>query len=310
MSLNIDTITFGKYRDLTLDRLLRDRKYCNWLLQQKWFEDQYSYLYNRVKDYNPRDYFIDKSLKKIDKNMDISEFIKNYTYFNLVPVKKLKISLNQYEKTCYRYYLKTIQELKDKIENEVKYDIKAPTSWLTKFEKKYGLTREIFKEFLQAYDLPNITGIVEDIKKMGGIDYKGAKAYIIAKENSLSQEAFWQNILKKYRGDKISTQYKYRNCFFDFIDISENVIYECKLNFKDFDEDQYNKYLLTLENFKIVYLISNHTIIDINRKTVFTTRQKDYFKHILKSKSDSKFDSLIKNFKTETVEDIENYFNK
>ncbi|MBZ5782277.1 hypothetical protein, partial [Klebsiella aerogenes] len=72
------------------------------------------------------------------------------------------------------------------------FDIKAPSSWLKDFEKKTELNRDVFKEFLASYSLPNIPYIIEDIKKVGGIEYKGAKSFIIAKNNSLKQEEFWE----------------------------------------------------------------------------------------------------------------------
>ena len=56
--LTENDITFGKYKDLTLTELLKDREYCGWLLKQDWFERQYEYLYNRVKMYVPIDFFV------------------------------------------------------------------------------------------------------------------------------------------------------------------------------------------------------------------------------------------------------------
>jgi hypothetical protein len=303
--LTEDTITFGKYKDLSLAKLLRDRKYCVWLLQQDWFQKQYEYLYNRVKNYSPKNFFVTEN--KIENN--IENFVDNYQYFNLCPPDKLEIELTQDEKTCYKFYLETIESLKAQIgENDNPFDIKAPTSWLKKFEKNSGLSRDIFKEFLNAYELPNITSIVEDIKKMGGISYKGAKSFLIAKNKSLKQEHFWENVLKKFYGEDIGSQYKYKNCFFDFINIPTNTLYECKLGIKDFNIDQHNKYLLTLGTFSLVYLIGTDCIIDLQKKTVFALDPDEYQIYLATLKERGKFDELISNFIFQKINCIEDYF--
>jgi len=54
-----------------------------------------------------------------------------------------------------------------------------------------------------------------------------------------------KGVKEKY-GEEIGTQFKYHNCIFDFINISTNTIYECKLGLKDFNEDQHDKYKLDL----------------------------------------------------------------
>ena len=36
-----------------------------------------------------------------------------------------------------------------------------------------------------------------------------------------------------------------KNCIFDFINIATNTIFECKLNIKDFNDEQFKKYKLT-----------------------------------------------------------------
>ena len=184
--LSTETITFGKYKNGILGQVLKDRSYCKWLLEQEWFQNSYEYLYNRVKKYNPLDYFI----KGVNSNGegngkgDGGSFIESYKYFRLIPVEELKlppeVDLTLDEKKCYSFYIKTIEELKAKIIcnfMENKYDIKAPVKWLQKFEKETELKRSVFKSFIDSYELPNITYIVEDIKKEGGIKYKGAQFY-------------------------------------------------------------------------------------------------------------------------------------
>ena len=163
--------------------------------------------------------------------------------------------------------------------------------------------------FISSYDLPNITNIIEDIKKAGNIEYKGAKSFLIAKKNSEDQEMFWEYILKEKYGEQISSQFKYEKCIFDFINISSNMIYECKLGLKDFNEEQYNKYLLTLNKYKIIYLIELDCIIDVDSKIIYTLSssfQKYLFYQInihLLSKP-SKFDELISEYDIVKIENL------
>jgi hypothetical protein len=308
-ALTEDTITFGKYKDLSLQRMLKDRGYCRWVLKQEWFSTQYEYLYNRVVEYDPKVYFITKeNVELTPLETPLEEFMEKYTYFHLTPLPDLKVELDNNEKKCYEYYLSLIQDIKDKLEynmGENPFAIKAPTRWLKKFEQKYDLSRNMFKEFLSSYELPNIPYIIEDIKKMGGIDYKGARSYLIAKENSLKQEKFWENLLKEKYGEDVGTQFQYKKCIFDFLHINNNTIYECKIGLKDFDEDQHRKYQITLGTYDLVYLISQDCVIDIVTKTVWTTNvmyYSSYIHNIPIMKNPSKFDDLLKDFTVKEVE--------
>lgn len=313
--LNETDITFGKYKDSSLSKLLRDRKYCEWLLLQPWFVKQYEYLYNKVKEHNPRVYFVQKPDYKLEKvGTDyVNHFLDNYQYFHLTPIDELKIDLTETEKICYSFYLKTLDKLKLKIVNNIGenaniFDIKAPTSWLMDFETKTGLSRDIFKEFLTAYDLPNITSVVEDIKKMGGIEYKGAKAYLIAKDNSLKQESYWENILKRYYGQDIGVQFKYKSCIFDFINTRLGILYECKLGLKDFDKNQYNKYLATLGAYQLVYLIGNDCVIDLSKKTIFTPNVLNYKLYLTSLEKPTDFEAIIVSFQFVPLKSVDEYF--
>lgn len=306
--LNIYEITVGKYKGKYLKDLLRDRKYCEWLLKQDWFKESYEFLYNKVKEFDPKPYFI-------NEEKELKDFINDYKYFNLTYIDKLQIELSHSEKLCYSFYLKTIDELKNKIEvRKAKrdpdhniYDITAPSKWLLSFEKETLLSRDDFKEFMNAYELPNITSIVEDIKKYGGIEYKGSQSFIIAKKRSVEQETYWEDILKIKYKDELGTQFKYENCIFDFIHIPSNKIFECKLNLKDFDEKQFNKYQITLNKFNIVFLISYDCIIDIDMETIYTTNMKEYLLYqcnIPLLSKPSKFDDIIFDFDILEVDDL------
>lgn len=307
--LSVETITFGKYKNSTLNQILKDRPYCEWLKKQEWFYTNYVYLYNRIKEYNPSDYFIYTS-----DDQQVS-FMENYRYFRLIPVDKLiGINLSEDEKKCYSFYIKTIEELKNKIINkkstENMYDIKAPVKWLQTFEKETELKRDVFKTFINSYELPNITYIVEDIKKEGGITYKGAQSFIIAKKRSEEQEKFWGEILKEKYGEQIGTQFQYENCIFDFINISTNTIYECKLGIKDWNEKQHKKYMLTLNKYKIIYLIGYDCIIDIEKKEIYALSLEIYEKYLNRiplMKNPNKFDKFIEHFKIIKIEKLIEY---
>ena len=310
--LSENLITFGKYKNNVLVKVLRDRKYCNWLLSEVWFENNYEYLFNRVKEYNPSIYF----LKEIEIDIE-NTFINTYRYFNMRNIDDIELNLTSKEKICYEYYLFLINQLKDKINERIKsneenpFDIKAPTKWLQNFENNTGLYREDFKIFINSYELPNLTYIIEDIKKEGGIEYNGAKAYLIAKKNSKDQEEFWENLLKKKYGEQIGTQFKYNKCFFDFINIDTDTIYECKINLKDYNESQYNKYLIALENYNIIYLISNDCVIDIYKKKLYTTNLSYYLIYkcnIPLLKTPSELDLMLVEFEIIEIIEIENIF--
>ena len=325
-NLTEETITFGKYKNSTLEKVLKDRSYCCWLIQQDWFKNNYEFLYNRVRDYNPINYFI-KSIPPVVNNKDHEKdhekdhiFITTYMYFNLISLDDIKIHLSDEEKKCYLFYFEMINILKSKILNRIEegydniYDIKAPVKWLQNFEKKYDMKRDIFKTFIASYDLPNITNIIEDIKKQGGIEYKGAKSFIIAKDRSLKQEKWWEGVLKKRYGEDIASQFKYENCIFDFLNISTNTIFECKLSLKDFNEEQHYKYKIILEKYRIIYLIDKDCIIWLDNKIIYTTDYDKYDDYIFNLKFSNKIssylDDIIREFKIIKVNDLSILFSK
>lgn len=314
--LTNESITFGKYKGGNLYSVLRDRNYCSWLIEQEWFQNNYGYLYNRIKEYKPSSFFI--PVPNQHNNTENLNFMENYVYFNLRRMNELEIELNIVDRTCYEFYLKLIDQIKqqiyDRMENDDDnvYDIKAPNSWLQIFEKKTGIQRSDFKDFLNAYELPNITSIIETIKKEGGIEYKGAKSFLIAKERSLEQEKWWENILKEKYGEDISSQFKYEKCIFDFLNIKTKTIFECKLGLKDFDEVQHQKYKIALKEYRIIYLIAKDCVINIQKSIIYTTNPNKYQKYlnnINMLKQSSYLDELITIFDIIKVEKLCNIFN-
>lgn len=319
MELTERTVTFGKYRNRTLDCLLKDRQYCEWLLTQDWFQKQYEYLYNRIKEYNPLKYFITKdklNLNNMDNIMSIEDFFNNYEYFNLTSLEECKMPLQEYEKDCYCFYLKTIEELMNRIKKNIQnneinvFDIKAPVSLMKKFEEECKMPREYFKDFLASTGLKNIPYIVEDIKKAGLLEYKGARSFIIAKDNSLKQEKYWENILKNLFNEDIGSQYKFCNCIFDFIHINKKILFECKLNLKSFNKEQHKKYRNTLGSFSLIYLISKDCIIVLKDKKIYTTEPNLYKETLLFEKKPNDFELEIKDYEIIKIENVEEYFQK
>ena len=181
-----------------------------------------------------------------------------------------------------------ITELREKVwrrlenEEENPFDIKAPTRWLKKFEKQCGIPRFEFKEFLSSYDLLNIPYIVKRIKQEGGLEYKGAESFIIAKQRSVTQEKWWEKVLKERYGEALTVQFTYKKCIFDFLNIDTETIFECKLGLKDFCEEQHRKYKLALEKYRIIYLISQDCVIDMEQKKIFTTNPSKYETYLIK----------------------------
>ena len=309
--LTSETITFGKYKGKMIDKVLKDRSYCRWLLKQDWFRTNYEYLHNRVKEYNPLPYFF----KPYEGDSKV--FLSTYEYFNMRPVEEVALPLTDTEKSCYEYYLQTTMELKAKIAYRIlkfednPFDIKAPSRWLKKFESKTGLSRTDFKSFMSSYDLLNIPYIVERIKKEGGIEYKGARSFLIAKERSMAQEAYWEKILKEKYGEDLSVQYKYDDCIFDFLNISTNTIFECKLGLKDFNEEQHRRYNIALKKYRIVYIISYDCVIQLENKKIYTTSPdtySDYQIAIHYLKEPSYLDKLIEKFDVVQVDDLSTLF--
>ena len=280
--LTNESITFGKYKGKTLGHVLKDRNYCDWLKEQEWFKENYEYLYNRIWEYKPRSYFISSN------ENEVKEFLSDYSFFNLKPVEEIQLPLTDGEKMCYKYYLQMITELRDKVwrrlenEEENPFDIKAPTRWLKKFEQQCGIPRFEFKEFLSSYDLLNIPYIVKRIKQEGGLEYKGAESFIIAKQRSVAQEKWWEKVLKERYGESLTVQFTYKKCIFDFLNIDTETIFECKLGLKDFCEEQHRKYKLSLEKYRIIYLIAQDCVIDMEQKKIFTTSPSKYETYLIK----------------------------
>jgi hypothetical protein len=264
-------ITFGKYKDGHLSDMLRDRNYCKWFLEQDFTLKKYEFIFNIVKDWNPLSLFYTKKAESVsaELHLTVPDFIQEYPYFNLnreIKDDEIVILTNK-EKMCYEYYLNMLKHIENEMISQNSFAIKAPTKWLKKLEKDYNIPREDFKSFLASFDLPNITSIIEDVKKQANIDYKGAKSYIIAKNNSLIQEDYYEKLLKTKYGEKIAVQYMYENCVFDFFNVETKTIIECKLNLKDFNLSQYKKYEKI--NVNIIYIFGREVVIDFGKRKIY-----------------------------------------
>jgi hypothetical protein len=76
MELASDTITFGKYKNKTLKDMLKDRKYCKWFLNEPEFKSKYEYIFNKVKEFEPRIYFLPIEELVISENF-IDRYVKS-----------------------------------------------------------------------------------------------------------------------------------------------------------------------------------------------------------------------------------------
>lgn len=322
--LKQDIINFGKYNGKNIIHLLKDRDYSRWFISQQDLCNKYTYIYNKIKDYNPLTYFL-KSPITIPPLPKASEFLEKYPYFNLKSIKEVQenneIELTYSDIKAYEFYLQSIEQIKAKInynmigavndtDKEAAFNIKAPTNLMKTFETKTEINREEFKNFLSSNDLPPITTIIEDVKKVAGIEYKGNKTYKIARENSQKQEAYWEGILRAKYGDDIAAQYNFERrdedgntlgkCLFDFINLPCKILYECKLHIKDFNDKQFEKYKLTVgSSFKILYLIDRDCIIDIDNCLLKTTNVNKYIgvkMSLLKKKQLTEFEDNIVSF--------------
>jgi hypothetical protein len=307
--LTQDTVTFGKYKGHCLQDVLRDRDYCKWLIGQPWLQEQYEFIYNSIKEYDPTKYFFLPC-------PDVGDFLNTYQYFHLQQDMTC-LPLTDPEKTCYGYYLEMIDGFKTQIltkrDNGAlnSYDIKAPTGWLKKFEETHAIPRTDFKEFIDAYDLPNLPYILERIALEGGKVYRGAQSFKIAKQRSLDQEAYWETILKEVYGEDVGFQFKYNTCIFDAIHIKSNILFEMKINIKDLNRKQYVRYTNALEKYQIIYLVSKDCIIDMQGRTIYTTDRDEY--HVYKNdvackKTQTEFDLLLLDFEIKEVDDLKSLF--
>lgn len=299
--LSQDIVTFGAYKGKHVHEMLKNRGLCKWLLQQDWFERQYEYLYRRVADYNPQSCFLKTPVES-------TEFVDSYPFFNLVSPDEVEtpIGLTDTERTCYKWYVKFIDSLRERIrERELDgeeniYNIKAPVRSMQSFERDSGMSREVLKEFLQSHDLLSVATIVEDVKKAGGVEYKGRRGFLIAKKRSLEQEAYWEGILKDFYREDLGSQFKFDDCLFDFIVIPSRTVYECKLGLKDYQDEQYAKYIKALNGrYNVIYLIGRDTVVDMNNMKVYTSNLESYTEYLdslVSKKKCTKLDELLPDF--------------
>ena len=83
-----------------------------------------------------------------------------------------------------------------------------------------------------------------------------------------------------------------------------------KIDLKDFDKNQYKKYKVALDEFKIVYLIGKDCVIHLTTKHIYTTDLEKYQLYILNIPSlklPSYLDIMILEFEISKVEDTTNY---
>ena len=42
------TVTFGKYKGEPVEALIDDKSYCDWLMNQSWFEERYPEMHEHI----------------------------------------------------------------------------------------------------------------------------------------------------------------------------------------------------------------------------------------------------------------------
>lgn len=308
-------LTFGQYKGIIVeDVCFQDKQYCQWFVYKSDLPLRYPFIANFMKSFLESNPFKIKK-ERFEAGIEPEIFINRYCYFFLpelkeIPLSSLIIDFKDEEKVCYNFYKKVMNNFKNQIIERViePFNVKLPKNWLKNFEDETKLSRDVLKEFLSRRNLPPITLILEEIKLLGGIEYKGNNGFKIATERSKTQEAFWEVLLKKYFKDEITIQHKFENCIFDFLNAKTKVLYECKLGLKDFNEKQYIKYKIALDNsFKIVYLIGEDCIVHVHDKKIFTSNQIKY-KIYFATKKKTKLDLIIENFEIIELKNIENYF--
>jgi len=290
--ISLDVVPCGKYKGQLVEQMLRDRPYCRWFLSVADFEARYPHIYSAVRDFRPLEFFIDPARRSE------GDFLTTFAYFNLVPPASMSVPLSETEQKCYTYYFTFIQEIKQTIKERLDaghapitaFNIAAPKQWLKNFEAQTGLDREQLKEFLGAYELPNATSIITEVKAQAGVEYKGGQTFKIARANSKAQELFWQEILTEKFGNDICCQFNFQKvyedvaletCIFDFINIRQKRVYECKLGLKDFNKRQYEKYVSSLgSSFKFFFLIDRDCVFDVSSARIYVIDKNKFDQYI------------------------------
>ena len=106
-------------------------------------------------------------------------------------------------------------------------------------------------------------------------------------------------------------QFLYEKCIFDFLNISTNTIFECKLSLRDFNLEQFKKYLIALKEYRIIYLIAYDCVINIEKEKIYTSdinKYKSYQLAIPTLRSKTKFDEVIEKFELIQLENIQDLF--
>ncbi|AGC02432.1 hypothetical protein H012_gp016 [Acanthamoeba polyphaga moumouvirus] len=127
-----------------------------------------------------------------------------------------------------------------------------------------------FQKFYKKYKAVNLFKICEVIRNLGGHDSDFTSGYKLAQQKSKLQEQYWKNILEQKYKNKIIYQPPIENgCIFDFINNKDKIIYEAKLNLKDFVLKQFQKYKNQKPTYKIKYLLSNNAIWDCQNGNIY-----------------------------------------
>ena len=118
-------------------------------------------------------------------------------------------------------------------------------------------------------------------------------------------------MLKEVYGEDLSIQFKLNNSIFDALHIPSGTIFEMKLKIQNLNAKQFLKYKKALEEYKIIYLVARDCIIDIAKKTIYTTDLDEYRVHmfeVTQKRTQTEFDLLLLDFEIKEVDDLKSLF--
>ena len=155
MSEQVNVVTFGKYRGKTVDEMLADKGYMQWLEAQPWFREKYGYL---IVNYEKEEPGTPEHNRLQNLFLD-AKFRENF--WNTV---HSKVDLNGFVNERISFFKKSIEkdnkkrseliEIITNIENDVKCDLKDYTSeWYSKSNKRVECNKileETEKEILEV----------------------------------------------------------------------------------------------------------------------------------------------------------------
>lgn len=302
MELSQEIVSFGKFAGEHYSLLLRDVPYCEWCIENDVISEiNYPFLFQKIKEYNPLPSFFPKGIvysmdtesfstsltstststttSSSSEDIDVDKFLDTFCYFHTQEPSFLEKYPT--DVLCLKFFQERMKVLYKKIKKQREAG-KNPFNitgerYLSIFEEQTKLPKKVYLNFTKCYKMNSYEEIIKFIKSLGGISYTINIGYTLGKENSKKQEEFWRKVLTDKWDYNVTPQFEYRRkskekCFFDFIHTENKVLYECKLNTKDFKQSQLDKYKESAPDFRILYLIRQDVVIYTKEKKVFVLK--------------------------------------